>query len=75
MVLDLLKKIFCDIEEGLIACSIVDVVVTFAVVIVFIIIIIYLFTYLEGGVVVLDMSLHVDDSIFFLKPEVIQPAE
>ena len=25
--------------------------------------------------VVLDMSLHVDDSIFFLKPEVIQPAE
>ena len=31
-------------------------------------------TYLEEGGF-LDTSLHVDDAIFFLKPEVIQPAE
>ena len=62
MVLDLLKKICCDIEESLIACSIVDVVATVAVDIVFIIITItYLFR--EGGGI--DRSLHVDDSIFF----------
>ena len=33
----------------------------------------YHYYYLGGGA--LDISLHVDDSIFFLKPEVIQPAE
>ena len=51
LALDLLKKICCNIEGGLIACSIVDVVVTVAVAIVFIIIIItYLFREAGGGV-------------------------
>ena len=73
LVLDLLKKICCDIEEGLIACSIVDVVTTVAVDIVFIIIIInYLFRGVGVGGRYISPCWWFN---IFWKPGVIQPAE